>query len=166
MYNDNERGMDNDNERGMEVIAVVYCIDCDERFCDACGHCHKKLKISRDHKLCNLREAPPAHVVQLMKKLTTCPNHQSEEVVYICVDEDQLCCIQCANTTHRHCRQLETIEQCLRDGLVKNNLQRNNKTLSTLNVVETGSIQQDIHPKCVRTYKENKRRQGFCCLTK
>ncbi|KAH3897749.1 hypothetical protein DPMN_021944 [Dreissena polymorpha] len=59
-----------------------------------------------------------------MKKLTTCSNHQSEEVVYICVDEDQLCCIQCANTKHRHCRQLETIEQCLRDGLVKNNLQR------------------------------------------
>ncbi|KAH3715577.1 hypothetical protein DPMN_058288 [Dreissena polymorpha] len=101
-----------------EVNATVYCLDCDEKFCDACGNCHKKFKSSKDHKLCNVREAPPAHVVQLMKELITCPNHQSEEVVYICVDEDLPCCNQCANTKHRQCRQLETIEQCLKDGIV------------------------------------------------
>ncbi|KAH3715580.1 hypothetical protein DPMN_058291 [Dreissena polymorpha] len=102
-----------------EVTAVVYCLDCDETFCVVCGHYHKKSKISKDLKFFNLGAAPPAHVVQLMKELTTCPNHQSEDVVYICVDEDQLCCNQLANTSHRQCRRVEKIDKCLKYDIVK-----------------------------------------------
>ncbi|KAH3700997.1 E3 ubiquitin-protein ligase TRIM33-like [Dreissena polymorpha] len=94
-----------------EILAVLYCLDCDEKFCEVCGTCHAKSKLSKDHKLSKVAEAPSGNVVKLLKKLTTCPNHKSEEVVYICIDEDQLCCNQCANTSHRACRQLETIEQ-------------------------------------------------------
>ncbi|XP_052254782.1 uncharacterized protein LOC127860615 isoform X2 [Dreissena polymorpha] len=94
-----------------EILAVLYCLDCDEKFCEVCGTCHKKSKLSKNHKLSTVAEAPSCNVVKLLKKLTTCPNHQSEEVVYICINEDQLCCNQCANTSHRKCRQLETIEQ-------------------------------------------------------
>ncbi|KAH3897755.1 hypothetical protein DPMN_021950 [Dreissena polymorpha] len=94
-----------------EILAVLYCLDCDEKFSEVCGTCHKKSKLSKDHKLSKVAEAPPGKIVKLLKELTTCPNHQSEEVVYICIDEDQLFCSQCANTRHRKCGQLETIEQ-------------------------------------------------------
>ncbi|KAH3706442.1 hypothetical protein DPMN_065828 [Dreissena polymorpha] len=94
-----------------EILAILYCLDCDEKLCEVCGTCHKKSKLSKGHILSRVAEAPPGKIVELLKELTTCPNHQSEEVVNICIDEDQLFCNQCANTRHRKCRQLETIEQ-------------------------------------------------------
>ncbi|KAH3701007.1 hypothetical protein DPMN_075990 [Dreissena polymorpha] len=75
-----------------EILAVLYCLDCDEKLCEVCGTCHTKSKLSKDHKLSKVAEAPFGNVVKLLKQLTTCPNHQSEEVVYICIDEHQLCC--------------------------------------------------------------------------
>ncbi|KAH3717775.1 hypothetical protein DPMN_060571 [Dreissena polymorpha] len=107
-----------------EITATVYCLDCDEKFCEACGNCHKKSKLSKDHKLSKIEEAPPSHVVHLMKELTTCPNHQAEEVVYVCVDEDKLCCNQCANTQHRQCKRLDTIEQYMTNPTVTNPTER------------------------------------------
>ncbi|KAH3706440.1 uncharacterized protein LOC127857127 [Dreissena polymorpha] len=111
---------------GKENAAVSYCLDCDEKFCDICGNNHTTYKASKNHRLCKLAKALPSDAVHLMRELTACASHPSEEVIFICIDEDQPCCNKCAVTKHRKCRQLETIEQCLNYDAVRDD-QRNTR---------------------------------------
>ncbi|KAH3706314.1 hypothetical protein DPMN_065699 [Dreissena polymorpha] len=107
------------NSTGKDTAAVSYCLDCDEKFCDTCENNHTTYKSSKNHRLCKLVKAPPSDVVHLMRELTACASHPSEEIIFICIDEDKPCCNKCAVTKHRKCRQLETIEHCIKYGTVR-----------------------------------------------
>ncbi|KAH3838670.1 hypothetical protein DPMN_112080 [Dreissena polymorpha] len=99
-----------------ETLAVFYCFDCEDKFYEGCGNWHRTSKASKDHRLWKVEEAPPSDVAQLIQKLTICPNHPSEKVVCICLEEDNLCCNQCVIQYHRKCNHLYTIEQCVQQN--------------------------------------------------
>ncbi|XP_045194845.2 uncharacterized protein LOC123550481 [Mercenaria mercenaria] len=94
----------------IEVPASRYCYECSEKICEDCVKLHKKIKSLSNHKLCNLGDGE-SDVAQFdfLKSLTKCPEHQREEVRYICKDHDQLCCNECAIVRHRKCDDMISI---------------------------------------------------------
>ncbi|XP_053407211.1 uncharacterized protein LOC128559476 [Mercenaria mercenaria] len=51
--------------------------------------------------------------MEYVKKLTKCRNHPTEEIRYLCIDHDQLCCNECAIVNHRKCQELLSIDDCV-----------------------------------------------------
>ncbi|KAH3802695.1 hypothetical protein DPMN_156374 [Dreissena polymorpha] len=92
---------------------AVYCRDCQEPLCDKCKHDHGRIKVSKHHKLCELSDLPPPDIQDLLKSLTACPNHQKEEVVFLCKDHDVTCCNKCAMADHRKCEEVKVISDIL-----------------------------------------------------
>ncbi|XP_053402588.1 tripartite motif-containing protein 45-like [Mercenaria mercenaria] len=94
----------------METSATVYCYECSEKLCEKCTAIHKKVKLLSGHRLCNIEnKQDDVAKLELLKSLTRCPEHPSEEVRYICTDHDQLCCNECAIVSHRKCNQMVSI---------------------------------------------------------
>ncbi|KAH3838712.1 hypothetical protein DPMN_112126 [Dreissena polymorpha] len=97
-----------------EIIAILYCMECGYKFCEHCGNWHRTSQLSKDHSVFKVEEAPPSDVFQMIHKLSICPNHPSQKVIFFCVEEDKLCCTQCAAANHRKCDLLYTIEECVK----------------------------------------------------
>ncbi|KAH3802797.1 hypothetical protein DPMN_156481 [Dreissena polymorpha] len=51
----------------------------------------------------------PQEKQELLKNLIACPNHEKEEVVYLCKDHDKTCCFKCAIADHRKCEEVKVI---------------------------------------------------------
>ncbi|KAH3802698.1 hypothetical protein DPMN_156377 [Dreissena polymorpha] len=97
----------------IEKKGVVYCKDCEEPFCEQCYQDHARIKVSRFHKLYDIAKVPPQEIQDLLKSLTACPNHEKEEVVYLCKDHDVTCCSKCAMVYHRKCEEVKVLSDIL-----------------------------------------------------
>ncbi|KAH3802795.1 uncharacterized protein LOC127837259 [Dreissena polymorpha] len=89
-----------------EIEGVVYCKECEEPLCAQCKQDHARIKVSKHHKLCDLADAPTQEIHKFLKSLIACPNHEKEEVVYLCKDHDLPCCHMCAIADHRKCEEV------------------------------------------------------------
>ncbi|XP_052224360.1 transcription intermediary factor 1-beta-like [Dreissena polymorpha] len=98
-----------------EIDGVVYCTECEEPLCAQCKQDHAKIKVSKHHKLCDLADVPPQEIQELLKNLIACPNHEKEEVVYLCKDHDMTCCNKCAMADHRKCEEVKVLSDILND---------------------------------------------------
>ncbi|KAH3722356.1 hypothetical protein DPMN_065314, partial [Dreissena polymorpha] len=101
-------------EKG-EIEGVVYCKECEEPLCGNCKQDHARLKALKHHKLIELSDVPPQDIQELLKRLITCPNHETEGVVYLCKDHDVTCCNKCALAEHRKCETLKVLADILHD---------------------------------------------------
>ncbi|KAH3802844.1 hypothetical protein DPMN_156535 [Dreissena polymorpha] len=52
---------------------------------------------------------------ELLKSLMACPNHEKEEVVYLCKDHDTTCCNKCAMADHRKCEEVKVLSDIVHD---------------------------------------------------
>ncbi|KAH3802763.1 hypothetical protein DPMN_156446 [Dreissena polymorpha] len=102
-------------EEKAEIEGVVYCKECDEPLCGQCKQDHVKIKVSKHHKLCDIADVPPQEIKELLKSLLACPNHEKEEVVYLCKDHDMTCCNKCAMAHHRKCEEVKVLSDILND---------------------------------------------------
>ncbi|KAH3802845.1 hypothetical protein DPMN_156536 [Dreissena polymorpha] len=96
-------------------MGVVYCKECEEPLCAQCKQDHARIKVSKHHKLCDLADVPPKEIQKLLKNLIACPNHEKEEVVYLCKDHDMTCCNKCAIADHRKCEEVKVLSDILND---------------------------------------------------
>ncbi|KAH3802788.1 hypothetical protein DPMN_156472, partial [Dreissena polymorpha] len=71
--------------------------------------------VSKHHKLCDLADVPPQEIQELLKNLIACPNHENEEVVYLCKDHDMTCCNKCVMADHRMCDEVKVLSDILND---------------------------------------------------
>ncbi|XP_052267465.1 uncharacterized protein LOC127869170 isoform X2 [Dreissena polymorpha] len=101
-------------EKG-EIEAAVYCKECEEPLCGNCKQDHARIKALKHHKLCDLSDVPPQDIQEFLKRLITCPNHETEGVVYLCKDHDVTCCNKCALAEHRKCETLKVLADILHD---------------------------------------------------
>ncbi|KAH3803077.1 hypothetical protein DPMN_156777 [Dreissena polymorpha] len=102
-------------EEKAEIEGVVYCKECDEPLCGQCKQDHLKIKVSKHHTLCDIADVPPQEIKELLKSLLACPNHEKEEVVYLCKDHDMTCCNKCAMADHRKCEEVKVLSDILND---------------------------------------------------
>ncbi|XP_052224358.1 uncharacterized protein LOC127840009 [Dreissena polymorpha] len=102
-------------EEKAEIEGVVNCKECDEPLCGQCKQDHVKIKVSKHHTLCDIADVPPEEIKELLKSLLACPNHEKEEVVYLCKDHDMTCCNKCAMADHRKCEVVKVLSDILND---------------------------------------------------
>ncbi|KAH3802807.1 hypothetical protein DPMN_156491 [Dreissena polymorpha] len=102
-------------EEKAEIEGVVYCKECDEPLCGKCKKDHVKIKVSKHHTLCDIADIPPREIKELLKSLLACPNHEKEEVVYLCKDHDMTCCNKCAMADHRKCEEVKVLSDIVHD---------------------------------------------------
>ncbi|XP_041798506.1 transcription intermediary factor 1-beta isoform X2 [Chelmon rostratus] len=88
-----------------ESSAKCWCLDCNEALCDICLSAHRRVTITRSHRILDQLPAggvsspPPAPPVKF------CRLHPSEQLKLYCVTCDQLTCRDCqlmAHISHRY----------------------------------------------------------------
>lgn len=89
--------------------AVSWCSVCQEALCTVCENCHRKFKISSNHKIITLQEVQRDRI-SYVSGLPTCEYHLEKFVEMFCVDHGQPCCTICAIVKHRECEKVIGIE--------------------------------------------------------
>ena len=90
-----------DVERG----ASHYCKDCPVYLCDQCKDHHRKLPLTKNHRIVSESQVPvvtstrgrPATVIY-------CSCYKNEEVQYFCDGHQDAVCASCKNTKHYRCK--------------------------------------------------------------
>ncbi|XP_052084274.1 E3 ubiquitin-protein ligase Midline-1-like [Mytilus californianus] len=85
--------------------AVSWCTVCQEALCSMCENCHRKFKVSANHKILTLQETQ-RDTTASFSGLITCDVHSNKFVEIFCVDHGIHCCTVCATVKHRKCEKV------------------------------------------------------------
>ena len=90
--------------RGSQKAAHFFCNDCRELLCGECADAHKGLKLTRNHNLVGVDDAP-SEIVNSMDRLCTvlCDCGQNSEVDVYCRYHRDVICEACHTIKHRRC---------------------------------------------------------------
>ncbi|XP_052809450.1 uncharacterized protein LOC128237913 [Mya arenaria] len=92
------------SQDGEKVSSEVYCTVCKEFLCSTCSRVHKKLKVTKSHRLIHGTSMPtmqgPSGGLQLTEP---CDIHPDEFIKYFCPSHQTLNCGHCLVTEHRTC---------------------------------------------------------------
>ena len=83
--------------------ATGYCNDCGDFLCDECQAAHKRVKLSRNHKLISLDElkAQVTSLVPPKKAVPHCPKHSGNDLKIYCDTCSTLICTDCTIRLHK-----------------------------------------------------------------
>ena len=77
-------------------VATVFCVECQQKLCDACEEEHKKFKVTRRHQTVELgNESLP-----LKLPLNTCEKHSDKYLEIYCFDCERVICVMCYINVH------------------------------------------------------------------
>lgn len=93
-----------------QVESRKFCEDCQEFLCDACVEFHKKVTVTKQHKLVNIDQAN-IEAKQTLKSLSICYNHVGKRVGLICKDHKKIICQSCVNIEHASCDNIISVEE-------------------------------------------------------
>ena len=86
---------------GIEREARRYCYDCVEFLCDSCLDHHRKLPITKNHKITSASNVP----YSVGRLLTiNCECNKNQEVEFYCEDHADVICKQCQSFRHQKCK--------------------------------------------------------------
>lgn len=88
------RNCDVCNER-----AIFFCSPCEEYYCDLCTNAHRRMKLTRNHKLTKVKYDSARPEVKFKKK-TFCSTHVKEEVKIVCLECNEQICVICKIAKH------------------------------------------------------------------
>jgi len=97
------------------VRASAYCVDCRIYLCPSCESQHKKYPTFKDHRLLTGQKMPsffPTRHGTSRDDLNKCPDHQKEEIKFLCTDHDTLCCDICNTLFHNGCKLKRCSDIC------------------------------------------------------
>ncbi|XP_048741625.1 E3 ubiquitin-protein ligase Midline-1-like [Ostrea edulis] len=94
-----------DNE---ENEATDFCSECNEAMCETCTKYHRKLVVSRDHRVCPLTKVKGIGARPDYSR--NCRQHRDRRIEMYCNDHEEPCCALCASTRHRKCDSVDTLE--------------------------------------------------------
>lgn len=80
-------------------IAKLFCIQCNQYFCEACEKIHRKIKKTANDEFITVQEAMKGN---LEPKSMTCKVHVQKEIDSFCEDCEYLTCIECLPTHNSH----------------------------------------------------------------
>ena len=96
---------------GESKPAVRYCVDCDELICETCMDCHKKFKLTKNHKLVDCDKGDDLRGAQLLSSCLVCSEHSDRKVEVKCDEHNVICCLTCATVNHRSCQAISDVKQ-------------------------------------------------------
>ncbi|XP_052076259.1 tripartite motif-containing protein 45-like [Mytilus californianus] len=94
-------------------VALHWCRDCSEAFCEECLRLHNLVKFCVDHKVVKIEEintCTSGGEPELSSISDTCSLHQSKILDVYCFDHQELCCVHCLTLHHRKCENVQAID--------------------------------------------------------
>ncbi|XP_065927545.1 E3 ubiquitin-protein ligase TRIM45-like [Magallana gigas] len=114
----NEKCCDACKRADEEEMAIDWCKSCLESLCGPCAKAHKRNVFTQKHELISIENFQKVSEESESHELVDVLCHEhSNQVEYLCVDHEELCCSRCVCTKHRKCNQIDAIEEaaeCLR----------------------------------------------------
>ena len=86
------------------AVAVVFCVVCEDKLCNACADAHRKLRITTDHRLVQLDQDLMTKLSEARQsKQTCCQEHSDQACTLFCRDTEcyKPICLKCAVLTHK-----------------------------------------------------------------
>ena len=93
--------------RGVNREALTFCRNCKEYMCHLCTESHKGQKISRNHKLLDVKDMSRMQTSTVSDSLVmSCDCDQTSPITHYCIDHDQAFCTNCNILKHRKCQSI------------------------------------------------------------
>ena len=92
----------------VNVAAVSMCLNCGDMLCQSCTEAHRKLSVSKHHKVENLTSLTVEKLAA--SRPATCGVHDDEISKVYCPTHGESICLLCATTTHRQCPEVTNLE--------------------------------------------------------
>ena len=90
-----------DVERG----ANHYCQDCPEYLCDLCKDHHRKLRLTKNHRIVSGSQVPAVSSIRGRPSIVVyCGCNRKQEVQYYCEDHKDTVCDLCKSSKHYKCK--------------------------------------------------------------
>ena len=93
------------NNAHVERRASHYCQDCPEYLCDHCEDHHRKLTLTKNHKIVSGSMVPTVTSTRVRPGIVVyCNCNKNQEVQYVCDDHQDIVCDSCKHTKHYKCK--------------------------------------------------------------
>ncbi|XP_063448254.1 uncharacterized protein LOC134727794 [Mytilus trossulus] len=99
--------------RNISKPSVVWCSECDEGLCEGCREHHAASKATRIHSIV-LQSDYQNLPSDILKITNTCSEHDEKYVIF-CKKHDSPCCSRCVVETHNDCKDLNAIDDVIKD---------------------------------------------------
>ncbi|XP_063448256.1 uncharacterized protein LOC134727796 [Mytilus trossulus] len=101
------------NYQNINTPSVVWCSECDEGLCEKCKVHHTASKGSRNHSIVQISEYQklPSNLLEITQ---TCSKHDEKYQIF-CKKHDIPCCRRCVIETHNDCKDLNAIEDVIKN---------------------------------------------------
>ncbi|XP_071178297.1 uncharacterized protein [Mytilus edulis] len=99
--------------RNINKPSVVWCSECDEGLCEGCKEHHAASKGTREHSIVSISEYQklPSNILEFTQ---TCSKHNEKYQIF-CKKHDCPCCRRCVVETHDDCRELNAIDDVIKN---------------------------------------------------
>jgi len=138
-----------DNDRRM--VAVLFCLQCEQNMCVDCERTHKKMKSTSTHHV--LPVSKKDQLRHLVDKRVCCREHDDQRLELVCTNCKEAICWKCKSLTHHahNCVEInEVADQCV-EQLKLNFEEAENRILMlskiSANIKDKIKQQQDIYER-------------------
>ena len=95
------------NYRGVNREALTFCRNCQEYMCHLCTESHKGQRISRSHKLLDVKDMSGMQTSTVSDSfIMSCDCGQTSPITHYCIKHDQAFCTNCNILKHRKCQSI------------------------------------------------------------
>ena len=93
--------------RGVNREAITFCRNCKEYMCHLCTESHKGQKMSRNHKLLDVKDMSGMQTSTVSDSfILSCDCEQTSPITHYCIEHDKACCANCKILKHRKCQSI------------------------------------------------------------
>ncbi len=123
----------------VKKVSEMFCLQCEQSYCESCSKSHLKMKNGMSHKLVHLDELRSRGDINNKQLPIFCDKHADKVVELYCLDDEVVCCLMCGFLDHRlhNCEETKKIANQFRSGKWKQDLQtalsKVNEKLEVLN---------------------------------
>ena len=98
--------------RGVNREAITFCRNCKEYMCHLCTESHKGQKMSRNHKLLDVKDMSGMQTSTVSDSfIMSCDCDQASPIIHYCIEHDKACCANCKILKHRKCQSITISEK-------------------------------------------------------
>jgi archaellum component FlaC len=141
----------------MRRKSKMYCMECQQRLCEACSEVHRRLRASRGHTLVEISDDENVEVSHESKTAGFCMKHRDRSKELYCFDCNVAMCFMCFAEEHRthQFRHLNEVVDEFRKQMM-NDAERMNETINKCRdvVKEQEKKKVDVNSSIERIEKE------------
>ncbi|XP_046546043.1 E3 ubiquitin-protein ligase TRIM33-like isoform X1 [Haliotis rubra] len=82
-------------------IGTSFCLECMEWLCEQCVTAHRRVRVTKDHKIVPKEEAPVSDTGKQTESSLYCKQHKQEKLMFFCESCDILTCRDCQLVEHK-----------------------------------------------------------------